>query len=57
MLGIRKGWSLKRVRRTLAQGWIGKGVALMLGAAMIAPSVAMPAAVANATPERWGGGK
>jgi hypothetical protein len=28
---LRKGWSLKRVRRTLAQGTVGKGIAIMLG--------------------------
>jgi hypothetical protein len=31
MLGLQKGWSLKRVRRTLAQGTVGKGIAIMLG--------------------------
>ena len=28
---LRKGWSLKRVRHTLAQGTVGKGIAIMLG--------------------------
>ena len=31
MLGLQKGWGLKRVRRTLAQGTVGKGIAIMLG--------------------------
>jgi hypothetical protein len=31
MLGLQKGWSLKRVRRKLAQGTVGKGIAIMLG--------------------------
>jgi hypothetical protein len=31
MLGLQKGWSLKRVRRTLAQGTVGNGIAIMLG--------------------------
>jgi hypothetical protein len=31
MLGLQKGWSLKRVRRTLAQDTVGKGIAIMLG--------------------------
>jgi len=28
---LRKGWSLKRVRHTLAQGTVGKGIATVLG--------------------------
>jgi hypothetical protein len=55
MLGLQKGWSLKRVRRTLAQGTVGKGIAIMLGIAMVAPSLAVPSAVANANPTRGGG--
>jgi len=42
MLGLRRGWSLKRVRRTLAQGAVGKGIAVVLGIAMVAPSLAAP---------------
>ena len=57
MLGLRRGWSLKRVRRTLAQGTVGKGIAIMLGIAMVAPTLAMPSAVANSNPARGGGGK
>ena len=54
MLGLRRGWSLKRVRQTLAQGTVGKGVAILLGIAMVAPSLAVPSAVANANPTQGG---
>jgi YD repeat-containing protein len=53
---LRKGWSLKQVRRTLAQGTVGKAIAIVLGIAMVAPSLAMPSIVANANPTRGGGG-
>ena len=52
---LRKGWSLKRVRHTLAQGTVGKGIATVLGLAMVAPSLATPSAVANANLTRGGG--
>ena len=52
---LRKGWSLKQVRRTLAQGTVGKAIAIVLGIAMVAPSLAMPSIVANANPTRGGG--
>jgi hypothetical protein len=52
---LRKGWSLKRVRHTLAQGTVGKGIATVLGIAMVAPSLATPSAVANANLTRGGG--
>jgi hypothetical protein len=52
---LRKGWSLKQVRRTLAQGTLGKTIAVVLGIAMVAPSLAAPSAVANANPTRGGG--
>jgi len=55
MFGLRRGWSLKRVRRTLAQGTVGKAIAIVLGIAMVAPSLAMPSIVANANPTRGGG--
>jgi hypothetical protein len=52
MLGLQKGWCLKRVRQTLAQGTVGKGVAILLGIAMVAPTLATPSAVANSNPAR-----
>ena len=52
---LRKGWSLKQVRRTLAQGTLGKTIAIVLGIAMVAPSLAAPSAVANTDPARVGG--
>ena len=55
MLGLQKGWSLKRVRQTLAQGTVGKGVAILLGIAMVAPTLATPSAVSNTNLTRGGG--
>jgi hypothetical protein len=54
MLGLQKGWSLKRVRQTLAQGTVGKGVAILLGIAMVAPTLATPSAVSNTNLTRGG---
>ena len=51
---LRKGWSLKQVRRTLVQGTVGKAIAIVLGIAIVAPSLAAPSAVANANPARGG---
>jgi hypothetical protein len=47
---LRKGWSLKQVRRTLAQGTVGKAIAIVLGIAMVAPSLAMPSIARTPTP-------
>jgi len=40
MRAMRQGWSLRKVRRTWAQGKMGKGMAVLLGVAMVMPSLA-----------------
>ena len=55
MLGLQKGWSLKRVRRTPEQGTVGEAIVAILVTAIVALMLAVPSAVANANPTRGGG--
>jgi hypothetical protein len=49
MKPIRRAWTLQRVRRTWAQGRVGKAMAVLLGVAMLMPSfAAVPPWVASA---------
>jgi len=54
MLGLQKGWSLRQVGRTLAQGTVGEAIVAILVTAIVALMLAMPSAVANANPTRSG---
>jgi hypothetical protein len=40
MRTMRHSWTLRTVRRTWAQGKMGKGMAVLLGVAMVMPSLA-----------------
>jgi hypothetical protein len=50
----RRGWTVQKVRRTWAQGRVGKAIAVLLGVAMLMPSLAtVPPWVASAHMGVW----
>jgi len=56
MRTVKHGWTLRQVRRTWAQGKVGKTIAVVLGVAMLLPSfAAMPPWTLSA--RTVGGGK
>jgi len=40
MRTVKRGWTLRTVRRTWAQGKVGKTMAILLGVAMVLPAFA-----------------